>query len=85
MDAKLHDNFEKEHREARELVCDAHSCVFSPQKLCRLDPGRVLEVGGADWPTSTGANLIRIWRSSKALAWRTKNVGRSHPFRRAAG
>ena len=32
--------------EARELVCDTHPCVFSSVNWCRLDPSRVLEVGG---------------------------------------
>ena len=47
-DATLHNNFEKEQREARELVSDGLSCVFSVDTACRLDPSRVLEMNGEE-------------------------------------
>ena len=45
MDATLHDNLEKERREARKLLCNAHSCAFPIDNGCRLDPSCVLKVG----------------------------------------
>ena len=75
MDATLHDNFEKEHREARKLVRNAHSCVFPIDNGCRLDLSCVLEVGDEELTSRfpQGVRRISTWRFSKALAWRPKS------------